>query len=128
MTTAVLYLILTTGLYYLTSRAEITRWLWSRYPNWVNQWALCSACSGFWYGLGVAGGLGWTLDLPLLGLPGRAWFTVAVGGVVGMVGTPIVAYYMISSWTALSDTDEGERPDDNDTAAIPTINRPDHAA
>ncbi len=124
MTTAALYLVLTTGLYYLASRAEITRWLWSRYPKSLNYWTLCAACSGFWYGLAAAGGLGWTLDLPLLGLPGRTWYAVAVGGVVGMVGTPILAYYMVSSWTALSDTDEGD-PDDND---IPTIDRPNHAA
>lgn len=87
----VLYALLTGCFYYLGARAKITQWLWSRYPKWLDNFMMCSACSGFWYGLGVGFGLGWWRELPFLGLPGRLWVTPIVIALCSIVWTPIVA-------------------------------------
>lgn len=50
MTMLVLYAILSTTLWYLGSRAVITRALWSRYPHGVASFMDCPACTGFWWG------------------------------------------------------------------------------
>jgi hypothetical protein len=89
--TLILYALLTPALYYLGSRAMITRPLWSRYPAWLDYYTSCAACSGFLYGGAVAFAIGWTLDLPFLGLPGRFWLTPCVVGLGSIVWTPIVA-------------------------------------
>jgi len=116
MTTAVLYVTLTTGLYYLAARAKVTEALWSRYPSWLDYWATCAACAGFWYGIGC-GVLGTWLNLPLFGLDPDHWFTVLAAGVLGMVWTPVAAFAMVSGWEQLTigdgedeDEDEGDGP------------------
>jgi hypothetical protein len=88
---ALLYPLLTTAAYYLLSRAVITRWLWSRYPTWLDHYTMCAACSGFLYGVAVACAIGWTQDLPFLGLDGRFWLTPVVVGLGSIVWTPILA-------------------------------------
>lgn len=40
----ILYPMLTTALYYLGARAMITKFIWSRYPKWLDKFMLCSAC------------------------------------------------------------------------------------
>lgn len=52
--TAVLFPVVGVYVYFLGAYAVITQWLWSRYPERVRHWADCPACSGFWYGLGLA--------------------------------------------------------------------------
>lgn len=91
MTTIALYPLLTTALYYLFARATITRFLWSRYPSWLDYYTSCSACSGFLYGVVVAVAIGWSQDLPFLGLPGRFWMTPIAIGLCSIVWTPLLA-------------------------------------
>jgi len=90
MSTIILYPLLTTALYYLFARAVVTRWLWSKYPPWLDGYTLCAACSGTLYGVVVAFAIGWTQDLPFLGLSGRFWITPFVVGLGSLVWTPIL--------------------------------------
>jgi hypothetical protein len=87
-----LYALLTTAAAYLGYRAMITKFLWSRYPPWLNYYMGCTACSGLLYGIAVAVAIGLPYDLPFLGLPGRSWVTIPVVGLGSMVWTPILAY------------------------------------
>jgi hypothetical protein len=52
--TLIYTMLLTTVLFFIGSRAEITRGMWSRYPLAFARFMDCSMCSGAWYGLGVA--------------------------------------------------------------------------
>lgn len=91
MATLILYALLTTAAYYLAFRAMITRFLWERYPPWLSYYLGCPSCSGFLYGGLVALAIGWTQELPFLGLEGRFWATPVVVGMGSMVWTPILA-------------------------------------
>jgi hypothetical protein len=102
--TPVLYGLITSALYYLGSRAKITEFIWSRYPKGMDKFMLCAACTGFWYGLGVALVLGWTLELPFLGLAGRFWATPIVVAITSIVFTPLFANAHV---TALYQTSPG---------------------
>lgn len=97
MSTLILYMFLTSAAYYLGARAMITRWLWSKYPSWLDYYMTCAACSGFLYGVLCALAVGWTQDLALLGLSGRSVLTLAVSGVGSMVWTPIIANLQINA-------------------------------
>jgi hypothetical protein len=83
--TLLVYSFLTSAMFYLGSRAIITRWLWSRYPSWLASWADCAACSGFWYGL-------------IVGNVGYFYVSYAPHPIVvalcSMVWTPIVSAHM----------------------------------
>lgn len=112
----ILYALLTTCLYYLGVRAKITHWLWSRYPKWLDNFMMCSACSGFWYGLVVAFGIGWWRELPFLGLPGRLWITPIVIAFCSIVWTPIIAAIHLQAFDytgAVSDEDSAAPEDEN---------------
>lgn len=91
MQTLVLYCLLTTAFYYLFARAMITKFLWSRYPAWLDYYTTCAACSGLLYGVVVALVIGLPFDLPFLGLSGRSWLTIPVVGLGSMVWTPMIA-------------------------------------
>jgi hypothetical protein len=95
MSTLGLYILLTTALYYLFARAMITKPLWSRYPRWLDYYTMCAACSGFLYGVAVALAIGWTQDLPFLGLSGRFWVTPIVVGLGSLVWTPILGDFHV---------------------------------
>lgn len=86
-----LYALLTPGLFYLGSRAVVTRWLWSRYPPRLAAFMDCSACTGFWYGLFLAITLGRWYDLNYLGIEGRIEFTPLAVGLGSMTWTPILS-------------------------------------
>jgi hypothetical protein len=86
-----LYAMLCAALYYLAARAKITEFAWSRYPRWLDYYTLCAACSGVLYGVIVAFGIGWYLDVPFLVLPGRFWLTPVVVGLCSLVWTPWLA-------------------------------------
>lgn len=90
MLTLLLYALLTTAMFYLFSRAMISKPLWSRYPSWLDYYTSCSACSGFLYGVVVASAIGWTQNLPFLGLDGRFWATPIVVGLCAIVWTPLL--------------------------------------
>lgn len=92
----ILYSMLTSTLYYLLVKATITEFLWSRYPEWLDDFLACAACSGFWYGL-LVGVMGFALDLSFLGLPGRAWYTIPLVGACSIVWTPLVSALMLKS-------------------------------
>jgi hypothetical protein len=90
--------------WYLAGSAKITKPLWSRYPPWLDAWALCPACSGTWYGFASAA---------LLGLAGWSFFGI-VGPLAWVLGalwstffTPILARRMYEDLIALA---PGERP------------------
>lgn len=100
MTTALLYALLCGAGYYLLARALITRWLWSRYPAWLDKVMMCASCTGFWLGLGC-GALGWWLDLSLLGLRPDHYASVVAAGLCGIVWTPLVVYPVLVVLEAL---------------------------
>ncbi|KKL70339.1 hypothetical protein LCGC14_2105920 [marine sediment metagenome] len=101
----------TTAAYYLLWRAEITRWLWSRYPFHVERLIGCAACSGTWYGFGL-GWVGRELNMSVLGVTPNATVPyLAVCALIGLVWTPILAYLHTLSWSALSG--EGDNDDSN---------------
>ncbi len=52
--TLIYTMLITVALYYAGSRAQLTRFVWSRYPIWLSRLMDCSMCSGAWYGLFVA--------------------------------------------------------------------------
>lgn len=108
MNSLLLYPLLTTALFYLASQAEITQWLWSRYPTWLDRLMSCPACLGFWLG-GLCGGLGWWKELPYLGLEPRHWFTPLAVALSAMVWTPILVRKLIDAMLV----ETQPLPDDN---------------
>lgn len=101
METLLLYALLTTAVYYLLAKAMITRWLWSRYPAWLDYYTSCAACSGFLYGGVIAFAIGWPLNLSLLGIPGRSWIAPTIAAFGSLVWTPILANLHIQALLAL---------------------------
>jgi hypothetical protein len=101
MQTALLISLLSAGMFYLGSRAIITRWLWSKYPLPLAKFFDCSACSGCWYGMLLAATLGRYLDLAYLGLSCREWLAVPVIGLASIVTTPIIAGIMQAGFERL---------------------------
>lgn len=89
MQALLLLVILSTGFYYLGSRAVITSWLWSRYPPSIAAFMDCPACSGFWYGL-MIGLLLIGIDRVPFDLPVNVITWLALG-FVSMVLTPLGA-------------------------------------
>jgi hypothetical protein len=89
----------------LGARDLITRWLWSRYPKSVEKFALCAACSGAWYGLGL-GALGWYKHWPFAGLPGDSVITVLVIAAWTKTLTPILADKHIAALINTSDEED----------------------
>lgn len=111
MQTLVVYALLTSSLFYLGSRAVITRLLWRRYPPKLATFMDCSACSGTWYGA-LVGGVGtFGFDLPFMGLPAGAPHVVAVA-LCSMTWTPIVASLMQRGFDTL-----GQIETENDNGA-----------
>lgn len=131
MEIAALYVTLSTALYYLVSRAKVTEFAWSRYPSWLEYWTTCAACSGFWYGIGIAVLLGRTQELWLFGLDPLAWYTPLVAGATTMVWTPILARLMVVSWMDLvilpePAVDDSEEP--TDPMRVVPLRPPDNGA
>jgi hypothetical protein len=89
--TLALYAILSAALFYLGSRALITRALWSRYPPRLAAFMDCSACTGFWWGLILAIAFGRTETA--WALP-HGYFMPVVVGASMIALTPIVAGFM----------------------------------
>jgi hypothetical protein len=61
------YAIFASTMFYLGSRATVTRWLWSRYPKRFAEFMDCPACAGFWYGWFLALTIGRDQHLMLFG-------------------------------------------------------------
>ena len=80
----VLLMVVGAGAFYLLGRAQITRPIWSRFPDWLGRLTGCAACSGFWLG-----GVFWCV---YLGAPVGAWiYAFPIGGLLGLVLVPIGA-------------------------------------
>lgn len=92
--TFVLYSLISAALFYLAGRASITRFLWSRYPKWLEAWALCASCSGAWFGA-ACGAFGYWKELEFLGLAGRDPVTIVVVTLVMIITTPPLAYIQL---------------------------------
>lgn len=78
--------LLVAALYYLLARAEITRFLWSKYPPRLDRLAMCPACLGFWLGC-ACGAARVVAGVPL---PTSPYLYVAHAGLVSLVSTPIL--------------------------------------
>lgn len=90
-----LLVLLSAALFYLGSRALITRGIWSLYPPAFARFMDCAACTGFWYGFLLTVPVAYSnLALPFalgeLPLPGAC----VVMGLVSLVLTPVVAGVM----------------------------------
>jgi len=105
-----LYALLTAAMYYLLARAMITKPLWSRYPRWLDYYTMCAACSGLLYGVVVALAIGWTQDLPFVGMPGRYWLTPPLVGLCSMIWTPILASLHVGALVQLGVEDPKAEP------------------
>ncbi len=87
--------ILGTVLWYLVSQAEITTFLWSRYPRWFDDWASCPACSGTWFTALVA----LVLDVPVLDYAARSWQALVLAGLWGCFWVPVASWVLVKSLT-----------------------------
>src|SRR5882672_6876741 len=94
MSTIILLTLLSTALWYLGSRAVITKSLWSRYPRWFASFADCPACVGAWHGFLLASTIGWWFHLDYLGLPLDNLMAHIAAGLCSIVLTPIGAGVM----------------------------------
>lgn len=100
---ALAFLVLCTAAYFVLARAEVTRFLWSRYPGPVARAARCAACGGFWIGAALGALLCQeTRDLALSALLGGAW---------GIVVTPVGFSVLRSALEASSVVDLSDDPE-----------------
>lgn len=82
---AAAYALVGAALFYLSARAVVTRWLWSRYPAWLDGLMSCASCSGFWFAIGLHAAVRW----PFLGVTWYwSWPLIALAAVIW---TPLVA-------------------------------------
>lgn len=93
--TAVLLPVLSAAVYYLAVQADITKWLWSHYPESLEKFLWCPACSGFWYGVFL-----WTLGHALHWIPfqeayGDRVLACGIAGLWCLFWTPILAAGML---------------------------------
>ncbi len=124
------YALLSSALYYLGSRAMITQWLWSRYPQRFARFMDCAACTGFWYGLTLALALGWwdpryrLFDLPLVAAP--------LVGLCSLVWTPLVASLMQAGLDRLGSAVPDAEPEtpiaEREAVVLPTVMRENQGA
>lgn len=91
--------LVTVALFYLGARAQITSFLWSRYPARLDHFMSCAACSGFWYGLG-GGAIGYACDVPFLG--STSPWAIGIAGTMSIVWTPVIAAKMERALVDLS--------------------------
>lgn len=119
--TLVIFALLSSALWYLGSRALITRRLWSMYSPRFARFMDCSACSGFWYGylMTLVASFQDALLNPLQ--PSRildsvpTWAAPIIVGLSMIVLVPIVAGFMQRGLDTLGtieiNTDESDEED-----------------
>ena len=82
------------ALWYLGSRAEITRWLWRTYPPRFARFMDCAACTGFWWGVIIFKIVYFVLIT--INEPSYPWYTEFVlpvlMGLCSLVTTPMIAF------------------------------------
>ncbi len=103
-----LHLTVVTSIFYLSTRAAVSQWLWSRYPRWLANLLDCAACSGFWWSalVMVAARVAGVWVLPLPWGP-SAW---VLAPCVGLIGTPLLAYLHQEAMMRLGTAVEPEEP------------------
>ncbi len=85
------FLLLAAGLQYLLGAAAITAPLRAPLPAIARTLLECSACCGFWIGIGAAlVGLG---PGGLDALPGGLFGRIIGTGVLAMAGTPLIRFF-----------------------------------
>jgi hypothetical protein len=76
----------TAAIHWIIARSTIMRWFWDAVwlPTFLDELLACTACSGFWLGLGLGA----------LGLrpfdTGHLWLDVLAAGGWNVVGMPVV--------------------------------------
>ena len=99
MYTFILFSLISAALFYLGARALITSWLWSRYPAKLTTFMDCAACTGFWWGVGLA--LVHPFGMSYLGADLHRWWAPVFVGLCSLVMTPIAAGFMQRGLDAL---------------------------
>ncbi len=92
-----------TGLWYLGSAADLTfaaRWWIAAYAPPIHRLLICPACSGTWFGFGLAA-VAEALDRPVLGLDLPV--AIPVTGLVFMVWVPVLAAQLLKNLSAVSE-------------------------
>lgn len=84
-----------TVFWYLFSQAELTRFIWSRYPAWLDSWASCPACSGTWFTSLAA----LVLDFPVLGYAAHTAPALVLAGLWGCFFVPLASWLLVMSLT-----------------------------
>jgi len=100
MSTLALFAILSAAIFYLGSRALITRWLWSRYSPTFARFMDCAACTGFWLGAVLSLTLGQDRD-PVF--HSNIEIEAILVGLCMLVVTPMVAGLMQHSLNVVGD-------------------------
>lgn len=108
MTALLVYSLLTSALYYLLARAEISRFLWSRYPAKLDHFMTCAACSGFWYGVLVSVVLGHFGGFHFPELPDDGYTAHVIVGLCSIVWTPVVSWLHLAALDRLGSTGSAE--------------------
>ena len=94
-----LYALLSAALFYLGSRALITKAIWSRYPPGLAGFMDCAACIGFWWGFALSlwfGGVRGPIFIEgiVVSTQATALLEAICTGLMLLVLTPIVAGFM----------------------------------
>lgn len=115
MTAALLYPLLTTAAYYLLARAQISKFIWSRYPARLDRFMSCASCTGFWYGLALSATLGRELELPLMSIPADSPYLPFVVGSCAIIWTPIVSWLHLAALERLTvpEVEEATNPEES---------------
>ena len=92
--------------HYLLARAQITSWLWSRYPKWFDAWASCPACCGAWTGFLSAMWLN-ANGYALAPLRSGEFVTWLIMLCVCMFTTPLLAFVHLYAASMTTGNDEG---------------------
>jgi hypothetical protein len=108
------FLVACTVAHYLLARAEITRWLWSRFPPWFDRWASCAACSGTWIGAALS----FYVTPPSVG-GGHLIERILWGAAWGLYLTPLGTWALVATLRAIA-VEVVEPPVDE----LPTENAP----
>ncbi len=108
MIVLILFSLISTALWYLGSRALVTRWLWSKYPKPLSEFMDCPACVGFWWGLLLDWQVSPHVGGHALGLPSWPIWTLILTGLCLLVTTPIVAGLMQRGFDSAGTVSHGQ--------------------
>lgn len=89
-----IYVLLSTAMYYLGSRALITEPIWKLYPSAFARFMDCAACTGFWWGLIWAVVVGQSFQVNVGPFPAQHVATPPLVGLCMLVLVPIAAAAM----------------------------------